>query len=219
MRRKVIVILALVGFTLTGACSTNQNSLVSRDDGPHGGWKRHEQADRALMEGGFDLAIALYKRFIQDNPGNGLAWYHLGYAYGHVGQHTQEVACYEKAIGLGFQRKDVYFNLGMAYLDVGDPNKSIDAFNTTLKMDKKSADSYFGLAVAHQRNGNGDIAEEQLLKAIEVDPAHLEARLNLSWLYTEMGCHEKAIKEYRKILKIDPDNTTAQESLKRFERR
>jgi hypothetical protein len=48
-------------------------------------WMCNNQADEAMKEHYYDSTILLYKRFLEKMPTNGLALYHLGYAYVQTG--------------------------------------------------------------------------------------------------------------------------------------
>jgi tetratricopeptide (TPR) repeat protein len=52
----------------------------------------YNQADEDIKkEQDYESTILLYKRFLEKMPTNGLALYHLGYAYGQTGNHMKEV--------------------------------------------------------------------------------------------------------------------------------
>ncbi len=63
----------------------------------------------------YEAGILLHQHFLEKEPTNGLALYHLGYAYGQTGDHVKEVLYYEKAVSLGFSEYHIFFNMGMAY--------------------------------------------------------------------------------------------------------
>ncbi|MBW2109393.1 MAG: tetratricopeptide repeat protein, partial [Deltaproteobacteria bacterium] len=107
-------------------------------------------ADDAMRRRDFQAGVILHERFLVDHPDNGLALYHLGFAYGQLGDHVNEVAYYEKAISAGFKDEDILFNLGMAYGELGQMNKAVDAFQEALKISPGSADNHFGLALVYQ---------------------------------------------------------------------
>lgn len=182
------------------------------------GWICDEEADKAMRRQDYDAGIILHQRFLEKEPENGFALYHLGYAYGQTGDHLKEVSYYEKAIGFGFRGKLIYFNLGMAYGELNQRERSIRAFRKALDLDPESADSHFGLAMAYQRNCDEKLAEEEFLRAIKIDPGHLDARLYLSMLYADMGDLQKACDQLRKIIEIDPTNRIAREFLERIEK-
>src|SRR6202158_2632621 len=64
-------------------------------------------------------AIRRHRVVISDDPANALAHYHLGFAYGVVGQHRLELAEYQKAISLGLDDWQLFLNLGLLYLETG----------------------------------------------------------------------------------------------------
>ncbi|MBW1706638.1 MAG: tetratricopeptide repeat protein [Deltaproteobacteria bacterium] len=166
----------------------------------------------------YETAIFLHERFLENEPGNALALYHLGYAYGQTGDHLKEVSYYEKALSFGFRSGHFFYNLGMAYGELNDIEKSVSAFRKALEIDPYSADYHFGLAMACYKRGLADkTAEKEFLKAIKIDPEHVKARLFLSMLYADWGELQKAAEQLRKILEIDPDNARARKFLERIE--
>ncbi|NVM25160.1 MAG: tetratricopeptide repeat protein [Desulfobacterales bacterium] len=181
-------------------------------------WTCDKAADDTMKRQDYKAAIPLHQRFLENEPANALALYHLGYAYGQTGNHVGEVSYYEKAIALGFKEDGIFFNLGMAYGELNQTEESIDAFKKALDINPDSADNHFGLAIAYQMSVADKLAEKEFLKALEIDPAHVDARLHLSLLYTDMGQLQKACEHLRKILEIDPTHRGAREFLERIEK-
>ena len=210
-----VVALCLAGMLPSVGCS---KGFFGKSTDIDKRWTCDEEADNAMRRQDYDSGILLHQRFLEKDPENGSALYHLGYAYGQTGDHLKEVSYYEKAIGVGFQGKRIYFNLGMAYGELNQGEKSIRAFRKALDLDPDSADSHFGLAMAYQRNSDEKLAEEEFLQAIKIDPGHLDARLYLSMLYADIGDLQKACDQLRKILEIDPTNRIAREFLERIKK-
>jgi len=181
-------------------------------------WTCDKAADDATKRHDYEAAIILHHSFLEKKPGNGLALYHLGYAYGQTGNHMKEVFYYEKAIALGLKEDGIFFNLGMASVELDKIEKSIRAFKKALDINPDSADSHFGLATAYRMDLDYNLAVEEFLKAIKIDPEHLEARLYLSVLYTDMGELQKAAEQLRKILNVDPTNARARKFLEKIEK-
>ncbi len=181
-------------------------------------WTCDKEADEAMKQHDYGVAILLHQSFLDKEPANGLALYHLGYAYGRTGDHPKEALYYEQAIDLGFKEDHIFFNLGMAYGELNQIENSIYALKKALNINPSSADNHFGLALAYQRSVADKLAEEEFLKAIEIDPAHVDSRLYLSMLYADMGELQRACKQLRKILEIDPAHRGAHEFLKRIEK-
>jgi tetratricopeptide (TPR) repeat protein len=167
------------------------------------------RADTAMRIEAYKTSINLHQDFIEKEPENELALYHLGFSYGQTGDYEKEVLYYEQAIALGFKEAQVFFNLGMALGEVNQLEEAIQAFKEGLALNPVSADNYFGLGLTYQTLGRNQAAEEALMKAIEIDPENLDARFHLSELYADMGHFLKARFQLRQILEIDPSNMRA----------
>ena len=76
-------------------------------------------ADYYLGMEDYPQAIQRHREVIDTNPNNALAHYHLGFAYGLMGQHQRELAEYQKAVSLGLDDWQLFLNLGLLYLENG----------------------------------------------------------------------------------------------------
>ena len=179
-------------------------------------WTCDKQADKAMEQHDYEAGILLHQRFLEREPANGLALYHLGYAYGKIGYHQKEAFFYEKAIALGLKEDHIFFNLVMAHGELNQLEKAIDAFKKGLAVNPISADNYFGLALTYEKSGRYEAAESAFKKAIEINSEHFDARFYLSLLYKDMGEFQKARSQLRAILEIDPSNVSALELLDRI---
>lgn len=204
----------LIALCLGAGCAKRE---IVKEPVPVKRWTCDREADNALTRHDYKEGIRLHREFLEAEPGNALALYHLGYAYGQTGDHEREVFFYERAAALGFKEDNIFFNLGMAYGELNRTEEAVKAFQKALDLDPHSADNHFGLALAYQRSAADRLAEEEFLKAIDIDPAHVDARLYLSMLYADKGQLQKAAEQLRDILKIDPSNSGAREFLMRIE--
>ena len=207
-------------FSLSTLCvgSGCSKALLGKNAEAQKTWICDKEADEAMKKNDYGAGIILHQRFLEKEPENALALYHLGYAYGQIGEHLREVSHYEKAISFGYKRDRIFFNLGMAYGELNQTQKSIGAFKQALDMNPGSADNHFGLGMAYQKSATDKLAEEEFLKAIDIDPRHVEARLFLSMLYADWGELQKAAKQLRQAIKIDPTNERARKFLERIEK-
>lgn len=205
----------LAVFSGTTGCSTKR--VLTEGITTPREWQCDKEADEALKGRDYITSIKLHERFIEDSPFNGLAFYHLGYAYGQMGNHEKEVSLYEKAISLGFTENNIFFNLGMAYGELDHMEKAIDTFKRGLAADRENFDNHFGLALAYQRNLSFKLAEEEFLKAIEIKPEDIDARFYLGMMYADMGKYREAREQALKIQESDKDNEMAIEILNRID--
>ena len=204
---------------LAALCVSAGCTMGVLEKGPDSGgvWICDDEADKAMRLHDYEMAIALHQRLLKRDPENALALYHLGYAYGQMGNHVEEVIYYKRAIDLGFDKDGIFFNLGMAYGELNELEESMDAFKRALDIDPHNADNHYGLARAYQVAAYDKLAEEEFLKAIEIDPKHIEARLYLSGVYIDRGDLRRAAKQLREILAIDPTDRRARQALESIE--
>jgi tetratricopeptide (TPR) repeat protein len=171
------------------------------------------RADTAMQLEAYDTSIKLHHSFIEKEPENELALYHLGLSYGHTGNYQKEIYYYEKAIAIGFKEDQIFFNLGMALGEVNQLEKAIDAFKKGLTMNPDSADNHFGLGLTYQTLGMNQDAERAFKKAIKINQEDLDARFYLSLLYVDMGHFLEARQQLLRILEIDPSYMSARDLL------
>ena len=82
-------------------------------------------ADYFLGMEDYPEAIRRHQLVIKDHPDNALAHYHLGFSYGLMGEHQQELAEYHDAIDLGLDDWQLFLNLGLLYLEAGNAHEAM----------------------------------------------------------------------------------------------
>ncbi|MFH1487759.1 MAG: tetratricopeptide repeat protein [Pseudomonadota bacterium] len=142
-------------------------------------WACDKEADDLMQRGDIEEAVIRHQKYLEKFPDNALALYHLGYAYGRMGDHIKEVAFYNKAVALGLKNEQIYFNLGMAYGESNQPDQAVRAFLMGLEINPESLDNRFGLAMAYHQKGASQKAVEQLKKILKIDASYSQAR---EWL-------------------------------------
>ena len=118
---------------------------------PHGDdlWVCPEYADLPLRQGHFEQAIEQHLKVLSEEPENALARYHLGYAYGQLGLHSDEVAEYLRAVDLGMVRGDLFYNLGMAYMELGEYVRAEQSFRQAVELEPDCGENHRGLGMAY----------------------------------------------------------------------
>jgi tetratricopeptide (TPR) repeat protein len=210
---RCVALFCLLILTYSGCA---KQTLVKEPDVARA-WTCNEIADKAMERGAYETGIRLHHEIVNKSPDNGLAWYHLGYAYGQIGDHLTEVGYYERAEATGYREEGLFFNLGMAYGELDQVKESIGAFKKAIAINPDSADNHFGLGLAYQRASDYPHSEEAFLQAVRLNPDYVEARLSLSMLYTAMGKNEEAAVQLHKILEIDPTHFDARQLLRQLD--
>jgi tetratricopeptide (TPR) repeat protein len=164
MRRSLIV-LALVATTRLAAAQ-DESPIPGNDDSR----KLRDEAMTKGSAGDFAGAIALFKKAIEADPKNFLAWFDLGGAHEQVHDFDGAIAAYEKTTELAPAFAEAQCQLGTLYLTKKRaPEKAIDRFRIALTTKKPHVDKRFDLkhtrsqslqngAVAYAVRGNEGVA-------------------------------------------------------------
>jgi tetratricopeptide (TPR) repeat protein len=135
-----------------------------------------QQADKAIENNDYETGILLHQRLLEKEPENPLALYHLGYAYGHMGDHQKEVYYYEQAIALGMKDDAIFYNLGLAYGDLDQLENAIQAFKKAIAIEPGNLNARFDLSRLYIASGDFQEARHQLQQILKIDPSYPDAR-------------------------------------------
>lgn len=170
-------------------------------------------ADYFLGMEDYPEAIRRHRVVIDDDPGNALAHYHLGFAYGVVGQHREELTEYQKAIELGLDDWQLFLNLGLLYLDAGQTRDATQVLRLAALLGPERPETHFNLALAYERRGALAQAEQEALLSLQIDPRQPDARNTLGAIYAEEGKYLRASQEWKDLVGEIPDYTPARTNL------
>jgi tetratricopeptide (TPR) repeat protein len=170
-------------------------------------------ADYYLGMEDYPDAIRRHREVLQREPDNALAHYHLGFAYGAIGEHRQEVAQYEKAIELGLNDWQLFLNLGLLYAQDGRLASALDVTRLATLLGPYRPETHFNLGLLDERLGSYQPAEQEMLLSLRLDPSQLDARNQLGVIYAEEGNYRRAREEWTDLLVSDPQYSPAQANL------
>jgi len=171
----VLAVSPLVGGAAVSAAVSNGNDICNAT------------ADYFLGIEDYPEAAKLHRNLIAARPDDALAHYHLGFAYGMLGRHTEELAEYRRAVSLGLKQWDLFLNLGLAYLQDGNTDAATDALSTAVALGPAHAEAHFNLGLAYERRGMLAEARQEMLTSLRIDPNQAEARNMLGVIYAEGG--------------------------------
>lgn len=170
-------------------------------------------ADYFLGMEDYPEAIRRHKLVIKEHPENALAHYHLGFSYGLMGQHQQELAEYEKAVSLGLDDWQLFLNLGLLYLEAGNVHAAMEVLKLATLLGPDRPETHFNLGLAYQRLGMLDQAEQEVLLSVHMDPRQADARNTLGTIYAEEGKYSRAHDEWTELVETDPGYAPARQNL------
>jgi tetratricopeptide (TPR) repeat protein len=175
-------------------------------------------ADYFLGMEDYPEAIKRHLAVIKAHPDNALAYYHLGFAYGLMGDHKRELVEYEKAISLGLSDWQLFLNLGLLYLENRQNRDATEVLRLATLLGPDKAETHFNLGLAYERMGLLEQAEQQVLLSLEIDPDQIDAQNTLGAIYAEEGDYARAHAEWTELVKANPDYAPARANLSILER-
>jgi tetratricopeptide (TPR) repeat protein len=170
-------------------------------------------ADYFLGMEDYPEAIRRHQLVIKDHPDNALAHYHLGFSYGLLGQHQQELTEYRDAIDLGLDDWQLFLNLGLLYLEAGNVHEAMQVLKLATLLGPDRAETHFNLGVAYQRLAKLPEAEQEILLSLQIDPNQVDGRNTLGTIYAEEGKYSRAQDTWNEVVQADPNYAPARENL------
>jgi len=209
-----LVVLVVLVLQSPGLASTTDESAPAASDNQ----VCDPVADYYLGMENYPEAIERHRAVIDSNPNNALAHYHLGFAYGLMGQHQRELAEYQKAVSLGLDDWQLFLNLGLLYLENGQLRDATEVLRLATLLGPDHAEPHFNLAIAYERRGMLEQAEQQMLLSLEIDPTQVDAQNTLGAIYAEEGKYMRAHDEWTEIVRANPDYAPARANLNILQR-
>ena len=173
-------------------------------------------ADYFLGTEDYHSAIRSHLAVLTHDPNNALAHYHLGFAYGMVGQTGDEIREYQQAVALGLRVFDLFLNLGLARFESGDLIGATEALITSSAL-TSGPEPRFDLGLVYERRGMLREAESELLEALAIAPDRSEYLNMLAVIAAERGEIVRARSIWTSILSRDPQDESAAANLRLLE--
>ena len=190
--------LIFAAVVVSGCQSFHKLTKSSADDR----WLCPEYADLPLRQGRFEESIDKHLQVIAQEPENALAHYHLGYAYGQLGLHPDEIAQYLRAMDLGMERGDLFYNLGMAYMELDEYLRAEQAFLRAVEIEPDCGENHRELGWAYFNQGHYREAIFSCRRATTLEPDDADSWHCLALAAAksdEIGESWNAVKELRKL--------------------
>ena len=153
-------------------------------------------ADYYLGMEDYPQAIRRHEIVLKAHPNNALAYYHLGFAHGVIGDHRAELADYQKAVELGLSDWQLFLNMGLLYLDGARLDNATAVLRIATLLGPYHPETHFNLGLAYERIGAYPAAEQELLLSLRLDPHQPDARNQLGVIYAEEGNYQRAHDEW-----------------------
>ena len=143
-------------------------------------------ADYYLGMENYPAAIRRHLVVIREHPDNALAHYHLGFAYGVIGQHRQNSHEYRRAVELGLDDWQLFLNLGLVYLEDGQPRARPRCCGWRLCSDRIGP-RRISTSRSLMNGAGARTSRAGTLLSLQIDPSQPDARNTLGAIYAEEG--------------------------------
>lgn len=168
------------------------------------------EAERDLLD-----ALDLIKK----QPSNSLAHYDLGLAYAQLGQDSNALESFNKALKLDEKLSEAHYQIGMIHLKRKDRKSAEKSFREAINLNASFALANYQLASLEFEKKQFEKAADYYVKTIDANPILADPYYYLGVCYEKMGKKDLAIKNYNEALKYIPDYEEAKKALKRLQAR
>ena len=159
--------------------------------------------------GQFKKVIEIAHGLLNQFPNSVIMLNILGAAYAGLGDFSEAINSYKKAISIEPNYIDAHYNLAFALREEGKIEDAVSTFKKVISISPKHANAYNNLAVTLQKQGKLGEAVSAFKKAISIRPDYVEAYYNMASALEEQGQLEQAVISYRKSISLKPDYADA----------
>ena len=139
-------------------------------------------------------------------------YYREGVNLSNLGQYSEAVAAYDKAVFIRPNNADAWNNRGVALDKLGQYSEAVSSYDKAVTLQPGYADTWYNRGVALRKLGRYADAVTSYDKALASSPGYIEAWLNRGVALDYLGRYEDAIASYDKVLALQPDHVTALEN-------
>ncbi|MGW7361254.1 tetratricopeptide repeat protein [Streptomyces sp. NPDC054802] len=117
----------------------------------------------------FSGAARTFRRALELDPDNKLAWYNLGVIAQRDGRTADAREAYDKALKIDPTYASALFNEAVL-LESSDPDQAVALLKRAVAADPKASTAYLRLGRALAKKGRDDEAEDAFRRAVAIDP-------------------------------------------------
>jgi tetratricopeptide (TPR) repeat protein len=131
-------------------------------------WQAHKLlGDIFYKEGKYDLAIQAYRKILNSNYNDCVAYNDIAIALMQIERYDQAVMYLKEALRLNPDNLDIMYNLASMYRDAGMYDEAIMEYKSLAKRDDAYPNMYNSLAEIYNTQGEKGLAIEAYYKEIE----------------------------------------------------
>lgn len=143
---------------------------------------------------------------IELDPNYSEYWNMRGNWYFNIGNISQALTNYLRAIELSAPYPEVWANVGHCYRHLGETAQAIAAYSRSLDLEPKQFSIFVARAQAFETLGKFDPALADYHTALTIDPQQPLVLANRAILFYELGHLSAAIQDLDRAIALAPDN-------------
>lgn len=158
----------------------------------------------------YDAAIEAFNEVLESE-----LWerplFNKGRVYLNLGNNSEALACFNRALMVNPKESDVYYYLGVYYDKIRDYNTSRDYYEKAIEIKDTVPEYHLNLSVACFRNGDFNKALEEANISISLDDSssNADAFFNKAYILYRLKRYEDALEAYLKVVDMRPDDVEA----------
>ena len=145
--------------------------------------------------------LAHCQEWTKAEPGNALAQFCLGVAYGNFDRTNDEITAYREALRINPEDAYTWNNLGNTYDDLDRYDDAIAAYREALRINSEYAYAWNNLGIAYGNLDRYDDAIAAYREAVRIDPNHANSWKLLNIVYGQLGRTKEADEANQKHLR------------------
>ena len=153
----------------------------------------------------YDRATTVYRRVVQLEPDNPIAWINLGNNYSAQGKDGEAVAAYRRVIKMRPHFMVAWTKLGEIYCRQGKYSDAVATWRQAVAAAPDYPPAWANLGVSYEGQGSLDDAVKAYRRAVQLETNYPFAWIRLSVVENQLGRHEEARAAQRHAIKLLPD--------------
>jgi len=153
--------------------------------------------------------ITLNKYMLKLTPDAPSLYNNLGFAYGRLGRHKEEIEAYREGTKFDSAPVELYYNLGCAYRSLGRIDEAIKSFKTAIRVRPDYVKSYGNLGAIYAAQNRWPEAMEIFKEATKIKPMDGDTQYNLGVAYSKQGRWSEAVEAFKQAVKLKPNDASA----------
>jgi tetratricopeptide (TPR) repeat protein len=157
----------------------------------------------AITASDFEKARTIFAERVEKEPTNARAHFYLGVALQNLGQGSEAMVSYEKALSLDPKLSEAWINLAAARLDAGDAAGALDVVERGLHHHPKQPALLYNRALALSGTGKKSEALAAYRDAAAADPSNLEVKYSYAEALVNAGSRDAGVKLLEELAQSD----------------